>query len=61
MSWVVFRIIHRTFLADAAEVICVVDDTLNKHWGKKICGAGYQHDGSVPKGDWPVRFGGCAL
>ena len=59
VSWMVFRIIHRTFLADAAEVICVVDDTLNKHWGKKICGAGYQHDGSVPKGDWPVRFGVC--
>lgn len=59
VSWVVFRIIHRTFLEDAAEVICVVDDTLNKHWGKKICGAGYQHDGSVPKGDYPVRFGVC--
>lgn len=37
----------------------MVDDTLNKHWGKKICGAGYQHDGSVPKGDYPVRFGVC--
>lgn len=59
VSWMVFRIIHRTFLADASEVVCVVDDTLNKHWGKKICGAGYQHDGSVPKGDRPVRFGVC--
>ncbi len=59
VSWMVFRIIHRTFLADATEVVCVVDDTLNKHWGKKICGAGYQHDGSVPKGDPPVRFGVC--
>jgi hypothetical protein len=55
----VFRIVHRTFLADATEVVCVVDDTLKKHWGKKICGAGYQHDGSVPKGDPPVRFGIC--
>ena len=27
----------------------VLDDTLNKHRGKKICGAGWQHDGSAPK------------
>ena len=59
VSWMVFRIIHRTFLVDATEVVCVVDDTLKKHWGKKICGAGYQHDGSVPKGDPPIRFGIC--
>jgi hypothetical protein len=59
VSWMVFRIIHRTLLADAIEVVCVVDDTLNKHRGHKICGAGYQHDGSVPKGDPPVRFGVC--
>lgn len=59
VSWMVFRIIHRTFLADTTEVVCVVDDTLNKHSGKKICGAGYQHDGSVPKGERPVRFGVC--
>lgn len=59
VGWMVFRIIYRTFLVDTTEVVCVVDDTLNKHWGKKICGAGYQHDGSVPKGDRPVRFGVC--
>jgi len=59
VSWMVFRLIDRTFLADATEVVCVVDDTLNKHRGHKICGAGYQHDGSVPKGDPPVRFGVC--
>jgi hypothetical protein len=59
VSWMVFRVIYRTLLVDATEVVCVVDDTLNKHWGKKICGAGYQHDGSVPKGDRPVRFGLC--
>ncbi|MEW6406437.1 MAG: transposase [Chloroflexota bacterium] len=59
VSWMVFRLIHRTFLADAAEVVCVVDDTLNKHQGHKICGAGYQHDGSVPKGDPSVKFGVC--
>jgi hypothetical protein len=59
VSWVVFRIIQRTFLPDATEVVCVVDDTLNKHGGKKICGAGYQHDGSVPKGERQIRFGVC--
>jgi len=55
----VFRVIFRTFLTGVTEVVCVVDDTLNKHWGKKICGAGYQHDGSVPQGERPVRFGVC--
>jgi len=59
VSWMVFRVIFRTFLTGVTEVVCVVDDTLNKHWGKKICGAGYQHDGSVPKGERPVRFGVC--
>ena len=32
----------------SAEIFVVVDDTLNKHYGKKISGAGWQHDGSVP-------------
>ena len=31
-----------------AEILLVLDDTLNKHRGKKITGAGWQHDGSAP-------------
>ena len=59
VGWMVFRLIVRTCLANESEVVCVVDDTLNRHGGKHICGAGYQHDGSVPKGERSVRFGVC--
>ena len=51
-DWVsesLFRILVETLIADGYEVLVVVDDTLNKHRGKEICGAGWQHDGSVPK------------
>jgi hypothetical protein len=27
----------------------ILDDTLNSRVGKKICGAGFQHDGDAPK------------
>jgi len=51
----------KTFGIQGDEVVCVVDDTLNRHMGKRICGAGFQHDGSVPKGDPPIRFGVCLV
>lgn len=59
VSWIVFRIIVRAFLRDQTELVCVVDDTLHKHRGRKICGAGFQHDGAVMKGEMPVGFGLC--
>jgi hypothetical protein len=59
VSRVVFDLIVRTLLWGESELICVVDDTLNKRTGKKICGAAHQHDGSVPKGELPVGFGVC--
>lgn len=51
-DWVsrcLFRILVETLIAEGVEVQAVVDDTLNKHCGKQICGAGWQHDGSAPK------------
>jgi hypothetical protein len=32
------------------EILVVLDDPLNKHTGRKICGAGWQHDGSARNG-----------
>lgn len=51
-DWVsrcLFRILVETLIAEGFEVLAVVDDTLNKHCGRQICGAGWQHDGSAPK------------
>ncbi len=36
-----------------------MDDTLNPRVGKKICGAGFQHDGDAPKGGKPIGYGVC--
>ncbi len=49
VSHTLFRILVEILVAEGIEIRVVVDDTLNKHRGKQICGAGWQHDGSVPK------------
>jgi hypothetical protein len=51
-DWVsrcLFRIMVEILIAEDYEVLVVIDDTLNKHRGKEICGAGWQHDGSAPR------------
>jgi hypothetical protein len=55
-SWAVDWISRCLFLfmvealaAEGLDVLAVLDDTLNKHRGPEICGAGWQHDGSAPK------------
>ena len=55
----IFRMILETLLPEASEVETVVDDTLNSRVGKKICGAGFQHDGDAPKGSKPIGYGVC--
>ena len=44
---VVFELLVATVVRCETEIPAVVDDTVNKHRGKKICGAGWQHDGSA--------------
>ncbi len=56
---VIFSLIVKTFLPDVAEYEVVIDDTLNNHIGKKMCGAGIQHDGNAPKSGKPIGFGLC--
>ena len=59
VAFEVFRIMVETLLPDAVEYEAVVDDTLNGHVGKKICGAGLQHDGNAPKTGKPIGYGVC--
>ena len=50
VSYCLFRVLVETLSAEGVEILVIIDDTLNKHCGKAICGAGWQHDGSAPKG-----------
>jgi hypothetical protein len=62
VEWVshrLFRALVDTLIEVGAEIRVVVDDTLNKHRGKKICGAGWQHDGSAPKHTKQTGYGVC--
>jgi len=59
VAFTIFRMIIETLLPDASEVESIVDDTLNPRVGRKICGAGFQHDGDTPKGGKPIGYGVC--
>jgi hypothetical protein len=59
VAFVVFRIIVDTLLPGVSEIELVLDDTLNNHVGKKIFGAGIQHDGDAPKTGKPIGYGVC--
>lgn len=48
-----------TFNTIGGEILVVVDDTLNKHCGKAICGAGWQHDGSARRQSEQEGYGVC--
>src|SRR5208283_4188491 len=59
VAFQVFRIIVNTLLPGVTEIELVLDDTLNDHVGKKIFGAGIQHDGDAPKTGKPIGYGVC--
>jgi DDE superfamily endonuclease len=59
VAFQVFRIIVDTLLPGVTEIELVLDDTLNDHMGKKIFGAGFQHDGDAPKTGKPIGYGVC--
>lgn len=52
------RLIVRTLLPDGAALTVAVDDTLFKKRGKKVFGAGWQHDGAA-RSEKPVGYGRC--
>lgn len=47
ISHALFELMLDIVVPLGAEILLIVDDTLNKHFGKKITGAGWQHDGSA--------------
>jgi hypothetical protein len=59
VSYFVFRMLVETLIAEGIDILVVIDDTLNKHCGRKICGAGWQHDGSLPKHSNQKGYGVC--
>jgi hypothetical protein len=59
VAFQVFRIVVDTLLPGMTEIELVLDDTLNDHVGKKIFGAGFQHDGDAPKTGKPIGYGVC--
>ena len=52
------HLIVRTLLPDGGALTVAVDDTLFKRYGKKVFGAGWQHDGAA-KGPHSVGRGTC--
>jgi len=56
---VIFLMMREALFPYATELLLVIDDTLNHHMGRNICGAGYQHDGSAPNGSKKVGYGVC--
>jgi len=59
VAFEIFRMIVETLLPSARQVETIVDDTLNNRVGKKVCGAGFQHDGNASKGGKPIGYGVC--
>ena len=62
ISFCLFRMMVEILIAEGVEIVVVGDDTLNKHRGKEICGAGWQYDGSAPKQSKKAKqkgFGVC--
>lgn len=59
VAFEIFTMILDTLMPGATEFELVLDDTLNNHVGKKIFGAGIQHDGDAPKTGKPIGYGVC--
>jgi len=59
VATVIFLVMLETLFPSVSELVLVIDDTLNNHVGRKICGAAFQHDGSAPKGGKKIGYGVC--
>jgi hypothetical protein len=59
IAFEIFKVIVESLLPDCAEIEVVIDDTLNNCVGKKIFGAGLQHNGNAPKTGRPIGYGVC--
>jgi hypothetical protein len=54
-----FRMVVDGFVRLGPEIEVILDDTLYVKSGRKICGRGWQHDGSQPKGSKRKSYGVC--
>jgi len=61
VSYRLFRLLVDTFVAAGVEILVGLDDTLEKHCGKKICGAGWHHDPMATKHSKEKSYGLCFL
>ncbi|MFC1833602.1 transposase [Thermodesulfobacteriota bacterium] len=59
VAYCLFRILVETLIAEGIDILVVLDDTLNKHRGPHICGAGWQHDGSASQVTKQKGYGVC--
>ncbi len=59
VSYCLFRLLVGAFHPRGGEIVAVTDDTLNKHCGRSICGAGWQHDGSASTRSEQKGYGVC--
>jgi len=55
----IFMMMVSLLLPHGSEAVIIVDDTLNKHCRKRVCGAGWQHEGSAPKQSKKEACGLC--
>ena len=55
----IFLFMVEALFSVGSELLLVIDDTLNNHMGRNICGAGYQHDGSAPNTSKKIGYGVC--
>jgi len=59
VAFEIFKVIVDSLLPDCTEIEVVIDDTLNNCVGKKIFGAGLQHNGNAPKTGKPIGYRVC--
>lgn len=55
----IFGMMMRVFDSMCLQLVCVIDDTMNRHRGPMICGAGWQYDGSKSQESGKTGYGVC--
>ncbi|HBZ54739.1 MAG TPA: hypothetical protein DEO88_04965 [Syntrophobacteraceae bacterium] len=59
VSCLLFKLLVKCLVPLGSVIQVVLDDTLNKHRGPCICGAGWQHDGSASHPGQKTGYGLC--
>ncbi len=60
IGWIFLSVLFNEFLDNGAETILVIDDTFHPRIGRKVFGAGFQHDPLLPMANkQQVNWGNC--